>query len=93
MTGIQIKSVYEPAAKEDGARSLWNACDRAGLKRKEALHMDAWCKNLASSGDLRRWFNHDLTKWKEFQQRYQVELAAISSSESSIRTLISTAVS
>ena len=27
--------------------------------------MDAWCKILAPSGDLRRWFNHDPAKWKE----------------------------
>jgi Protein of unknown function, DUF488 len=37
--------------------------------------MDAWCKNLAPSGDLRRWFSHDPVKWKEFQRRYRAVLS------------------
>ena len=37
--------------------------------------MDAWCRDVAPSGDLRRWFNHDPAKWKEFQRRYRAELA------------------
>jgi uncharacterized protein YeaO (DUF488 family) len=74
MTVIQIKRVYDSFAKEDGARFLVERMWPRG-KKKEALHMDAWCKNLAPSGDLRRWFNHDPAKWKEFQRRYRAELA------------------
>jgi uncharacterized protein YeaO (DUF488 family) len=74
MTVIQIKRVYDSFAKEDGARFLVERLWPRG-KKKEALHMDAWCKNLAPSGDLRRWFNHDPAKWKEFQRRYRAELA------------------
>ena len=55
---IQIKRVYEPSTKEDGARFLVERLWPRGMK-KEALHMDAWCKNLAPSHDLRRWFSHD----------------------------------
>ena len=74
MTVIRIKRVYEPSAKEDGARFLVERLWPRGMK-KDALHMDAWYKNLAPSGDLRRWFNHDPAKWKEFQRRYRAELA------------------
>ena len=74
MTAIQIKRVYEPYAKEDGARFLVERLWPRGVK-KDALRMDAWYKNLAPSGDLRRWFNHDPAKWKEFQRRYRAELA------------------
>jgi uncharacterized protein YeaO (DUF488 family) len=74
MSAIQIKRVYDPFAKEDGARFLVERLWPRGMK-KEALHMDAWCKILAPSGDLRRWFNHDPAKWKEFQRRYWAELA------------------
>jgi uncharacterized protein YeaO (DUF488 family) len=42
--------------------------------KKDALRMDAWCKNLAPSDDLRRWFSHDPVKWKKFQRRYRAEL-------------------
>ena len=43
--------------------------------KKEAVQMDAWCRDVTPSGDLRRWFNHDPAKWKEFQRRYRAELA------------------
>jgi len=73
LTVIQIKRVYEPCTKKDGARFLVERLWPRGMK-KEALHMDAWCKNLAPSHDLRRWFSHDPAKWKEFQRRYWAEL-------------------
>jgi uncharacterized protein YeaO (DUF488 family) len=74
LTVIQIKRVYDPSAKEDGARFLVERLWPRGMK-KVALHMDAWCKNLAPSDDLRRWFSHDPAKWKEFQRRCRAELA------------------
>jgi uncharacterized protein YeaO (DUF488 family) len=46
MTMIQIKHVYEPAAKEDGARFLVERLWPRGMK-KEALQMDAWCRDAA----------------------------------------------
>jgi uncharacterized protein YeaO (DUF488 family) len=70
---IQIKRVYDPSAKDDGARFLVERLWPRGMK-KNALQMDAWCKNLAPSDDLRRWFSHDPAKWKEFQRRYRAEL-------------------
>jgi len=71
---IQIKRVYDLPTKEDGPRFLVERLWPRGMK-KEALHMDAWCKNLAPSDELRRWFSHDPAKWKEFQRRYWAELA------------------
>jgi len=70
---IHIKRVYEAVAKEDGERFLVERLWPRGIK-KEALHMNAWCKDAAPSADLRRWFNHDPAKWKEFQSRYRAEL-------------------
>ena len=70
---IMIKRVYDLYAKEDGARFLVERLWPRGIK-KEALQMDAWCKDLAPSGDLRRWFRHDPAKWEEFQKRYRDEL-------------------
>jgi uncharacterized protein YeaO (DUF488 family) len=72
-TVIQIKRVYDQPAKDDGARFLVERLWPRGMK-KDALHMDAWCKNLAPSADLRRWFSHDPAKWEEFQRRYRTEL-------------------
>jgi uncharacterized protein YeaO (DUF488 family) len=73
MTMIQIKRVYEPPAKEDGARFLVERLWPRGMK-KEALQMAAWRKDAAPSDELRRWFGHDPAKWKEFQRRYWAKL-------------------
>ena len=70
---IQIKRVYEPAAKADGERFLVERLWPRGT-RKEALPMTAWLKDLAPSNELRQWFNHDPAKWKEFKTRYRAEL-------------------
>jgi uncharacterized protein YeaO (DUF488 family) len=43
---------------------------------KEAVHLDAWLKNVAPSTELRRWFGHDPAKWTEFERCYREELAA-----------------
>lgn len=71
---IRIKRVYDPSAKDDGARLLVERLWPRGMK-KEALHMAAWCKQVAPSDELRRWFNHEPAKWKEFQRRYRAELS------------------
>ena len=71
---IQIKRVYDPYAKGDGARFLVERLWPRGVK-KDALQMDGWYKDLAPSNGLRRWFSHDPAKWKEFQRRYLAELA------------------
>jgi uncharacterized protein YeaO (DUF488 family) len=70
---IQIKRVYEPAAKSDGERILVERLWPRGIK-KEALRMTGWLKEVAPRNELRQWFNHDPAKWKEFQRRYRAEL-------------------
>jgi len=70
---IQVKRVYEPAAAGDGARFLVDRLWPRGAK-KEALRLAGWLKEVAPSGRLRKWFNHDPAKWDEFQRRYFAEL-------------------
>ena len=36
--------------------------------------MKAWLKEVSPGPDLRKWYSHDVTKWDEFQRRYQSEL-------------------
>lgn len=72
---IQLKRVYEPAAKDDGTRFLVERLWPRGI-RKSDLHFDAWLKDVAPSTELRQWFAHDPKKWKEFQRKYHAELAA-----------------
>ena len=72
---IKIKRVYETAATADGRRFLVDRLWPRGI-RKEALALAGWCKEAAPSQKLRKWFNHDPAKWKEFERRYRAELDA-----------------
>ncbi len=72
---LKVKRVYDSAGAGDGVRFLVERLWPRGMTR-EKLQMEAWLKDVAPSGDLRRWYGHDLLKWKEFQEQYQAELAA-----------------
>jgi uncharacterized protein YeaO (DUF488 family) len=70
---LNIKRVYEQAAKGDGKRILVDRLWPRGLT-KENANIDLWLKNIAPSTELRKWFSHDPDKWKEFRKRYHQEL-------------------
>jgi uncharacterized protein YeaO (DUF488 family) len=72
---IRIKRAYEPSARGDGRRLLVERLWPRGM-RKEALHLDAWVKEVAPSTELRKWFSHRVDRWTEFQRRYRRELSA-----------------
>ena len=76
---IRIKRVYEPAEESDGIRFFVERLWPRGIK-KENLVMQAWLKEVAPSAGLRKWYQHELAKWEEFQNRYQAELDASPSS-------------
>jgi uncharacterized protein YeaO (DUF488 family) len=70
---IRIKRVYEPPAREDGARFLVDRLWPRGLK-KQSLRLRAWLKSVAPTSELRRWYGHDPDKWEQFLKRYFAEL-------------------
>lgn len=70
---IYIKRVYEPSAKSDGIRFLVERLWPRGVKKVD-LKIDGWIRDVAPSTELRKWFNHDASRWEEFQQRYRAEL-------------------
>jgi uncharacterized protein YeaO (DUF488 family) len=72
---IRIKRSYEPRARGDGRRILVERLWPRGMK-KEALHADAWMKDVAPSTELRQWFGHREERWDEFRRRYRKELSA-----------------
>lgn len=67
--------MYEKPDKEDGRRILVDRLWPRGLT-KEKASADLWLKDIAPSTELRKWFDHDPDKWKEFKQRYLRELKA-----------------
>ncbi len=74
-TTIQIKRVYQPAARGDGRRFLVERLWPRGMK-KEALVADGWMKEVAPSTKLRQWFGHEVERWNEFCKLYRNELDA-----------------
>ena len=50
-----------------------DAANSSGLSKTKAA-VDLWLKDIAPSVDLRRWFNHDPSRWSEFVKRYSDEL-------------------
>jgi uncharacterized protein YeaO (DUF488 family) len=70
---IRVKRTYDPPARGDGWRVLVERLWPRGMK-KEALAADAWLKEVAPSTELRKWFNHRVDRWEEFQRRYRDEL-------------------
>jgi uncharacterized protein YeaO (DUF488 family) len=70
---VSIKRVYETPAKKDGIRILVDRLWPRGLTKAKAK-VALWLKGIAPSTELRKWFNHDPEKWKEFQIRYRNEL-------------------
>jgi uncharacterized protein YeaO (DUF488 family) len=72
---IRLRRAYDPPTPVDGRRILVDRLWPRGLT-KNAVHLDAWLKDVAPSTELRRWFGHDPAKWTEFERRYRQELAA-----------------
>ncbi|HVZ97221.1 MAG TPA: DUF488 domain-containing protein [Chitinophagaceae bacterium] len=70
---IKIKRIYEPAEKTDGYRVLVDRLWPRGLS-KEKAHCDIWLKEVAPSDALRKWFNHEESKWEAFKKKYAEEL-------------------
>jgi len=70
---IKFKRVYEKPEGEDGYRILIDRLWPRGLKKENAA-VDDWAKEIAPSNELRKWFNHDADRWKEFGKRYKAEL-------------------
>jgi uncharacterized protein YeaO (DUF488 family) len=72
---IRVKRTYDRPARGDGRRILVERLWPRGMK-KEALAADAWIKEVAPSTELRKWFDHRVERWEEFQRRYRDELNA-----------------
>ena len=70
---IKIKRVYETYSSNDGYRVLVDRLWPRGVSKQKA-QIDEWLKEIAPSDELRKWFNHEVDKWSEFQNRYVTEL-------------------
>src|SRR4051794_29667494 len=71
---IRVRRVYEPPEAADGARVLVDRLWPRGLSKADA-QLTEWCKDVAPSTELRRWYGHEGARYEEFAARYQDELA------------------
>ena len=84
---VQVKRVYEPPSPADGVRVLVDRLWPRGLS-KTAAAVDLWLKDIGPSVTLRRWFNHDPSRWAEFTQRYADELDALGTRSPAVAALV-----
>ena len=70
---VRVRRVYEPAEPDDGQRVLVDRLWPRGLS-KERARLDQWCKAIAPSNELRKWYGHDPIRYAEFARRYRAEL-------------------
>jgi uncharacterized protein YeaO (DUF488 family) len=72
---VEVKRVYESAARSDGSRVLVDRLWPRGL-RKADVAADEWLRDLAPSNELRKWYHAHPERWALFRKRYLKELAA-----------------
>ena len=70
---VQVRRVYDPPEANDGQRVLVDRLWPRGVS-KERAHLDDWCKDIAPSNELRKWYGHDLDRYAEFARRDRAEL-------------------
>jgi uncharacterized protein YeaO (DUF488 family) len=72
-SNVQVRRVYEDPARGDGTRVLVDRVWPRGMTKTRA-DLDEWCKEVAPSTELRKWYSHDPARFKEFGRRYRSEL-------------------
>ena len=88
---LRTKRIYEEPARSDGPRILVDRLWPRGVS-KEAAQIDFWARAVAPSHELRRWFQHDPSKWREFRNRYFAELDANSKGVAELRSHLGSGV-
>jgi uncharacterized protein YeaO (DUF488 family) len=70
---VRVRRVYDAPEPADGTRVLVDRLWPRGLAKAKA-DIDEWCKDIAPSTELRKWYAHDPARFDEFSRRYQTEL-------------------
>ena len=70
---IELARVYDETGGSSGYRVLVDRLWPRGVS-KEALRLDEWCKEIAPSAELRKWFGHEPERWELFRLKYLSEL-------------------
>ncbi|MCL7495974.1 DUF488 family protein [Streptomyces sp. MCA2] len=71
---VRARRVYESPEPADGARVLVDRLWPRGLSKADA-QLTGWCKGVAPSTELRRWYGHEGERFEGFAARYREELS------------------
>lgn len=71
---VRVRRIYDDPTPDDGRRILVDRLWPRGVS-KERAHLDDWCKAIAPSNELRRWYGHVPERFEEFASRYRRELS------------------
>jgi uncharacterized protein YeaO (DUF488 family) len=71
--GIEVARVYDAPPARPGRRVLVDRLWPRGLSRAES-RWDEWCRDIAPTTELRRWYAHRRDRFEEFRRRYLDEL-------------------
>lgn len=70
---VWIRRAYDEPTNNDGYRVLVDRVWPRGVSKEDA-QLDEWCKQIAPSTELRKWFGHAPERWDGFRSRYRAEL-------------------
>jgi uncharacterized protein YeaO (DUF488 family) len=71
---VRIARAYDQPEPGEGVRVLVDRLWPRGVA-KAGAPWDRWCREVAPSDELRRWYGHDPELFGEFAERYRAELA------------------
>lgn len=81
---VQVRRVYDEPERSDGSRVLVDRVWPRGMTKARAA-LDDWCKDIAPSTELRKWYGHVPAKFSDFSRRYRTELKGHSRAEALAR--------
>ena len=70
---VRVRRVYDEPEADDGTRVLVDRIGPRGMTKARAA-LGEWCKDVAPSTELRKWYGHDPDRFEEFTRRYRLEL-------------------
>ncbi len=70
---LRLGRVYDEPLPGQGLRILADRLWPRGV-HKDDPRIGRWCKQVAPSTDLRRWYDHQPERFEEFAERYRTEL-------------------
>lgn len=72
---IKLRRIYDPEEPDEGYRVLVDRLWPRGISRADAS-WNEWMKEIAPGNELRKWYNHDPSRWESFREKYKQELSS-----------------